>query len=126
MLSRALRRLSQPPYDHVLVGLNEPDDSALIQPPPPGHVLVQTVDFLRSFIDDPLLFGAIAANHALGVGARTGSLPLLKSKGRNASKLKPCLQADPLQLFWIPALADIHAGGFPVTTLPPLIASIIS
>lgn len=80
VLSRALKRLSTPEHEHVLVGLGSPDDAALIQPPPPGHALVQTVDFLRSFVDDPLVFGAIAANHSLGVGpmhqqALSGTMP---------------------------------------------------
>lgn len=51
---------------HVIAGINDPDDCALIQiGDDKQNIQVQTVDFFRSFVSDPYLFGRIAANHAL-------------------------------------------------------------
>ena len=63
-LSHALSRLAPALADDVVIGLDAPDDAA-VTVPRPGRHLVQTVDFFRAFVDDPYVFGEIAANHAL-------------------------------------------------------------
>lgn len=65
VLERALGRLGQPGRDDVRVGLDAPDDAAVLDVPP-GKALVQSVDFFRAMVDDPHEFGRIAASHALG------------------------------------------------------------
>ena len=68
ILARTLSRLPKiVASQEIISGLEARDDAAIIRPQPPGHVLIQTVDFFSSFISDPFIFGAVAANNALGV-----------------------------------------------------------
>jgi selenide,water dikinase len=73
VLAGALAGLSPLPGADVLIGLDAPDDAAVMLPPP-GMAVVQSVDHFRAFIDDPFVFGEIAAAHALSdlhaMGAR--------------------------------------------------------
>ncbi len=63
VLRRVLQRLDVPKSDRVLVGLDQPDDAAVLSQPHNRPVLL-TTDFFASFVDDPYLVGRIAALNA--------------------------------------------------------------
>ena len=65
VLSRALGQIEPAAHADVVAGLDAADDAALIDIGG-DRLLVQTVDYFRAMIDDPYLFGKIAATHALG------------------------------------------------------------
>ncbi len=65
VLDRALAQMRSVARDDILVGLDAPDDAAVVRVPE-GRVMVHTVDYFRAFIDDPYVFGRVAANHSLG------------------------------------------------------------
>src|SRR5262249_55552013 len=65
VLSRALAGIEPAARADVVVGLDAPDDAALVDVG--GEQLsLQTVDYFRAIVDDPYTLGKIAANHSLG------------------------------------------------------------
>jgi len=63
VLSRVLARLDVPASKHVLLGLDHPDDAAIVQPPG-GRPVTLTVDFFAAPLDDPFVVGRLAALNA--------------------------------------------------------------
>ncbi|MBX9591956.1 MAG: selenide, water dikinase SelD [Hyphomonadaceae bacterium] len=65
ILARALGTVEPTVRDDVIVGLDAPDDAAVVDTGG-KRLSVHTVDYFRAMVDDPYVFGKIAANHALG------------------------------------------------------------
>jgi selenide,water dikinase len=72
VLSAVLKRLDIPDDPRVLLGCRAGEDAAvhrvrpeLFGPEPAKLVEVQTVDYFKAFVDDPYLFGRIAALNAV-------------------------------------------------------------
>ena len=63
-LSEILSKLPSGTDPNLLVGHGESDDAAVYRIPG-GHAIVQTIDFFTPVVDDPRLFGRIAATNAL-------------------------------------------------------------
>ncbi len=74
VLAGALANLPRLPAAGVLIGLDAADDAAVMLPPA-GMAVVQSVDHFRAFIDDPFVFGEIAAAHALSDLHAMGAQP---------------------------------------------------
>ncbi len=73
-LRAALAGLAPAPRGDIPVGLAAADDAA-VAIPPPGMAVVQSVDHFRAFVDDPYVFGRIAAAHALSDLHAMGATP---------------------------------------------------
>jgi selenide, water dikinase len=65
VLSRALGAIEPVARADVVVGLDAPDDAALVDTGG-DRLSLQTVDYFRAIVDDPYMLGKIAANHSLG------------------------------------------------------------
>ena len=100
-MAAALEKLPQQNCDpRVLVGFNTADDAGVVKIND-DLALVQTVDFFTPIVDDPYMYGQIAAANSLSDVYAMGGRPL--------SALN--VVGFPKNLFPIEVLADILAGG---------------
>ncbi|GMH79022.1 hypothetical protein TL16_g08007 [Triparma laevis f. inornata] len=63
------------PNSSIPTSLSSMDDCAVCPPPPRDCMTVHTIDFFRSFISDPFIFGRISAVHSLSDCHAMGALP---------------------------------------------------
>lgn len=75
VLEKALCGLSQPACHDLIADFSGCEDAGLYRIAP-GQALVQTVDFFPPIVDDPFLFGRIAAANALSDVYAMGGRPL--------------------------------------------------
>lgn len=78
ILERVLRRIKQEQPSgsntDIVIGLDAPDDAAVVQVPA-NQLMVHTIDYFRSLINDPYIFGQISANHSLSDIFAMGAVP---------------------------------------------------
>ncbi|RMF14147.1 MAG: selenide, water dikinase SelD, partial [Gammaproteobacteria bacterium] len=110
VLSRALDAVHPIERDDVLVGLKAPDDAAVVKVPD-GMAAVHSIDFFRAFIDDPYMFGKIAANHSLGDLFAMGAAP---QSATAVATVPPGLESkveDTVRLMMTGAVEVLNAAG---------------
>ena len=75
MLDTVLGKLARQHDPNVLVGFDHADDAGVYQIAP-DQALVQTVDFFTPIVDDPYIFGQIAATNSLSDVYAMGGKPI--------------------------------------------------
>lgn len=117
VLSQALR-LVRKDFPHLatvsedlLIGLESPDDAAVMAVPP-GRVMVHTVDFFPALVDDPFVFAQIALKHGLSDLYAMGATPHNVLAMVQLPYATPALQVETLYHL----LSGIYKGLLPTNT----------
>ncbi|AFY58889.1 selenophosphate synthase [Rivularia sp. PCC 7116] len=74
VLSRVRESQSIREGEDIVIGLDSPDDAAVVKVPK-GKVMVQTIDYFTSLINDPYIFAQVAVNHCLSDIFAMGAIP---------------------------------------------------
>jgi len=102
VLSKVLSRLDIPANEHVLLGLDAPDDAAIVQLPA-GRPMTVTVDFFAAPLDDPYIVGRIAALNSASDAFALGAQPIAALASTTIPLGKPRKQEQ--------LLYEVLAGG---------------
>jgi selenide,water dikinase len=105
VLEEALCGLAQPAYPELLADFSGSEDAGLFRLGP-DLALVQTVDFFPPIVDDPRLFGRIAAANALSDLYAMGARPITAL----------ALVCHPLRVLGMAPLKAMLAGGLEALT----------
>ena len=73
-LKRVLQKLQVTENQDVLVGIETPDDAAVVKIPT-GKLTIHTIDYFTALVSDPFVFGQIATNHCLSDIFAMGATP---------------------------------------------------
>jgi selenide,water dikinase len=105
VLRRALARLESVARPDVLIGLDAPDDAAVVELPP-GMLAVHSVDIFPALVADPFVAGEIAAVHCLSDIYAMGASPHTALAIVTLPHGQPGMQED--------TLTDLLAGALSV------------
>ncbi|MFX0559210.1 selenide, water dikinase SelD [Tepidibacillus infernus] len=124
-LAQVLRYLPKQEFnENVLIGLETPDDAGVYKLSD-DLALIQTVDFFTPIVDDPYMYGQIAAANALSDVYAMGGIPLtvMNIVGYPIHKLGPEMLAEILKgsADKIKEAGAILIGGHSTDNVEPLI-----
>ncbi|TVQ12703.1 MAG: selenide, water dikinase SelD [Leptolyngbya sp. DLM2.Bin27] len=128
-LAAALRRVGEDfpktSSEAVLIGLDAPDDAAVVTVPP-GLAMVHTVDYFTALVDDPFVFAQIALKHCLSDLYAMGAQPHTVLALVQVPYATPAKQAEMLYQILAGTTKGLLASGTPLvgghTTVGPQLA----